>query len=330
MYSSATANPVITALFVEFLQQAKDFVGAQVAPPFFTGEQSARFYKFKKENMLNAPDTIKRAPGSKYSRGRFELSDDSYACDEYGHEEPIDDGMVKKYKNYFSADRAAMRRIAYVMLYNYETRVQALAGALSGYTPAIPWNVFSPTNPNGDGSSNPFTDINYGRELIHDAIGMDPNTLVLPRDVFYALREHPLVRDKIKYTQPAFVTPEILAPAFEVEKILIPGGLKNTANEGQTASVSKIWGKDVYLLVVNDTQDMSAPNAFRTFVWTEENTAALQATGVISPYEGDTDIAIVESYRDESIRSMVHRARQSTDEVTQSSSAAFRISGAVA
>ena len=307
MIVTATANPVLSQLLVKFMQDAREFVGSKLFPYFFTPLQSAAYYVFDRENMLNAPTSIARGPGGPYTRTRMRLSDDTYNCREYGHEEPVDDRERKKYSIAFDADAAAVRRLAYILALNYEQRVQAAAATLSGNTPSATWDDYT--------NSNPMADVDAARESIHNATGLDPNLMVISRPVYFKLKEHPKILDKIKYTQRGIVLPEILAAVFQVDEVAVAGGIQNAAAEGQTVNPANIWGKDVYLAHVNAAQDLQAPTFGRTFAWTEE-------TGP----EG----VLIESYLDETIRADVHRARQDADEKILGAEAGYRISGAIA
>src|SRR6185503_3094154 len=65
-----------------------------------------------------------------------------------------------------------------------------------------------------DASSDPFTDIANQQTTILQNTGMMANTLTLGWQVYQALRKHPLVIDRVKYTMQADaknITPELLA-----------------------------------------------------------------------------------------------------------------------
>ena len=82
----------------------------------------------------------------------------------------------------------------------------------------------------------------------------------------------------------------------------------NTAKKGQAASLSGLWDKEYAMLcVTNANADLKAPCVGRTFKWVAdapENT-------------------MVESYREEAIRSTVIRCRQHTDEEIILTAAAY-------
>ncbi len=304
MTSSATLNTVLTAMAVKFMQDSKNFVGLRLFPLFLTGEQSASYYVLDEENMLNIPRNIQRAPRSAYSRGLMKISADTYNCREYGHEEPVDDRERKKYARSFDADASAMRRAMNILMVNHEVRVKdkATSGAVPTSSPSTKWDA---------SGSDPMADIETARANIHKNTGMEANTMVVSRDVFNILKEHEIIADKIKYSERAIITPDILAAVFGVEQFLVAGTIENTAQEGQTITPNYIWGDSVVLAHVEDTADLMAPNFGRTFGWVGEV---------------GTDGVVVETYRQDVIRSDVHRARQDVDEKIIGAKAGYHLS----
>jgi len=94
-----------------------------------------------------------------------------------------------------------------------------------------------------------------------------PNTLVLPYEVFAALRQHPDIIDRMKYVQVASGTAAQLAELFDVERVLVPRAIQNTAAAGQAASISYIWGKNALLAYVPARAGLKQPSFAYTFRW---------------------------------------------------------------
>lgn len=292
MKSSATANPILTQLAAKFMQDPAGFVGLQLFPLFLTGEQSASYYVMNEENLLNVPRNIQRGPGGAYSRSMMKVSDDSYNCREFGHEEPVDDRERKKYANAFDADQAAVSRIANIIRYNHETRVRdkVINAPVPTSSPSTKWNA--------DGSD-PIHDVDTAKASIRKNCGLEANTMVVNVDVFTTLKEHEAITGKIQYSERAIVTAQILAAIFGVNRFLVAGAVESSATEGQALNPSYIWGDSVILAHVETSQDLLAPNFGRTFAWIGE-------TG--------PDGILLETYRQDEIRSDVHRGRQDVDE----------------
>jgi hypothetical protein len=295
MKTNAIFNPVLTAMISTYFQEADAFIGLKLAPIFRTGEQSASYPVFDRENMLNHPKLRQRAPGTPFQRSTFRFSDDKYATKDYGHESPVADETREKYAMQIDADRVAIKRNAAIILINHEERVHDLItgpDVTHRATPAAKWDVY--------GTSDPLADVKAARRVIDLESGLTPNTLTLSRLVADKLVLHP----KIRALYPTYngpITEQLLQAAFEIPRVLIAGGKTNTAAEGQVLNIGYLWGSDVILSVSTDSQALEEPNAARTFLWSEES-----GGGAAGSY--------VETYRDEPVKADVHRSKHHTDE----------------
>lgn len=290
---------------VKFMQDSSMYVARQLFPMFLTAEQSANYYVLGEENALNMPQNIQRGPGGAYSRSRMVLSDDSWNTREYGHEEPVDDRERKKYANALNADIAAIKRLTAILNFNLELRVKtkATSAAVPTATPATKWNRAL--------AGDPVADVDAAKTAVFNGCGLEANTMVVSRDTFLELKEHPKVLAKIQYVDRGIVTVDILKAVFGVDNFLVAGLLYNSAAEGAALSPAAVWGKSCVIAHVEHGQDLLAPNFGRTFGW----------TGEVGP-----DGVLIESYRQDEIRSDVHRARQDVDEKLVGAKAGYHLS----
>lgn len=143
------------------------------------------------------------------------------------------------------------------------TDITGSAGGTPGTSTPAQWD--------DDANSDPFTDIAVGQSTVLQNTGYLPNTLVLSWQVYQALRKHPLIIDRIKYTSPTFagtITPQLLAEAFDIERVVVSKAVYNTAAEGIAASMSFVMGKHALLCYVNPTPGLMVPSAGYIFPWT--------------------------------------------------------------
>jgi hypothetical protein len=115
-------------------------------------------------------------------------------------------------------------------------------------------------------NSTPVKDVYDGKKAVSDKIGEEPNTMVLPKDVFDVIIWHPEVKTVHPTTgqsQPA--TLETLKARFGIDNILVGNSKKlDEAND----IFDPIWTKDVELLFVNpnpnpNEEDVSFGYRFR-------------------------------------------------------------------
>jgi hypothetical protein len=96
------------------------------------------------------------------------------------------------------------------------------------------------------GTSNPLTVSQTAINTIRGATGGTGGiTAIIPYAVFDKLRYHPAILDKMTITQTKILTQDLLATLLGVDRVLIPASIYNTANPGQTAVMTDVWGKDV-------------------------------------------------------------------------------------
>jgi hypothetical protein len=74
---------------------------------------------------------------------------------------------------------------------------------------------------------------------------MRPNIAVFGQQTWTKLRRHPKIVQAIKNTNQGagMVSREEFAEFFELQEVLVGQGLANTAKKGQTAALSRVWGK---------------------------------------------------------------------------------------
>jgi hypothetical protein len=98
-------------------------------------------------------------------------------------------------------------------------------------------------------SSNPFTIFETAKEAIRGKIAQRPNVCVIGASAYSALKEHPAVLDRIKYTQSAVITPEILRQLLDFEQLYIGDSVYAT----DAGAFQDIWKDNVVIAYVPKT-----------------------------------------------------------------------------
>lgn len=286
------------ATFEEFdaIRDMEGFVGLQLFPKHTVQVQAGSFGRIPLKYLIASPEgnQTKRAPRSGYSRRDWKFSPDSFATEERGIEEPVDDREAKQYANYFDAEVIARNRAIRTIAEDverdiYATLVAQLTGAMTNA--GTSWSDAS--------AGTPVTDVETAVLAVYARTGIWPDTLALSRKLFRKLRFSNQMIDLAKLqgfqdVRPGMINEAHLSAVFDLPKIVVAGGSKNTANENQTAVVDGIWDKaQAIVCKTSDSPDISSPCIGRTIEWSEE---------------GGVD-GVVESYRDPNIRGNVIRVR---------------------
>ena len=304
--SLATQRPDL-ASFLEFDLESDraGYVAGQVFPVMNVASQSGNFGKIPLEQLLQQRDT-KRTPGSGYARSQFTFSPATYATDEHGAEEPVDDRESKMYAEYFDAEQVATMRAFSSVLRNAEQRVADAVFNTSTWAGA---SLTTGITNEWDDATNavPLTDVEAAVQKIYDNSGLWANALVINRKVFRNLRNCDQVVERIQSagagdaTKASDITTQMLAQAFDLDYIIVAGTSRNGAKEGQAASPTQIWSSEYAMVCrVASGQDMRDPCIGRTFHWSSD---------------GSSIGGSVESYRDETVRGNVIRVRHDVAEV---------------
>lgn len=297
-------NPLLTGIATRFMA-GLPLAGLRIAPILNTNIRSAAYYVYDTSNFTDVPTDIRRGPSTPFKRLTSKLSDDTFLCKDYGIEEPIDNSELEVYASVFQADRSAMERALRVVAINHEIRVRDICRALSATaSPSTKWNAASGTTI--------IADVQAAKNAVQASIGVDPNLMTIPRDVFNALRVAPEILERYKYTDGGQVTKAQLEALFEME-IVVAQDIINSAAEGQTASLGGIWSDEVVISYSVPSQDIKALNFMRTFNWTAVNGSGPNGISTFT-------------YPEDQIDSRIVRARQWTDEKVVASGAAYYLS----
>lgn len=301
--TSATTvqRPILSQFAHEFMAESarRGFIGLQALPTFTTPEQSADIGRLPREQMLKRKD-LKRAARGQYNRGSWEFETLNYATVEYGWEEPVDDVEARLYDDYFNAEVVSLERAMHILLMEQEYRAAAAVFNNSTWTETDVSNAWSDAT-----NATPKADVNTAKDSIRNNTGLVANTLIIGYTPFQNLLVCDEIKDYIKYTHAHLldsieVQKQLLAQYFGLSRVLVGNAIYDSAKEGQSASLSDIWDDEYAMVCVTSDggRDLRKPMLGRSMLWTGD-----------SPTN-----AVVESYRDESIRGDVIRVRHHVDE----------------
>ena len=127
-------------------------------------------------------------------------------------------------------------------------------------------------------NSDPFTNIETAKQTIHESIYVDPNTLVLGKQVWDKLKHHPAFLERVKYSQKGVISEDLLASLVGVDRVIIAAAGKNSAVEGQTDSMAYIWGKHAILAYINPRLGQKMITLGLTYQWKTRKVERLRGT----------------------------------------------------
>lgn len=303
--SLATLRPDLGGSFMEIDLEmaARGLIAMLVFPVIQVMKQSGIFGRIPLEQLLQIHETL-RGPGAGYSRSNFTFTSQPFVCEEHGHEEMVDDRSSKMYVDFFSAEAVHAARALNIVLTNAEIRTAAQVFDPVAWTGAPLFTVVPVAWPTV--TSKIITDVSNAKIKVWQSSGLHANALIINWITFEKMLLNDQIIDRLKFSghvdpNKGNITEMAMAQAVGIDKLIVAGAPKNTANAAQPAVISHIWvDGNAMVCRVAETNDVQEPCIGRTFHW---------------PEDGSSERGTFESYRDETRRSDVVRVRHDVDEV---------------
>ena len=217
-----------------------EYIGTKLMPIVRTSQLSGKFFKYGKKDRLGVPDTSVGVRGMATELSESRTSD-TYSCKAYALQNFIDELTLAAQDAPLNEMVDLLAAVNDVMDLDEEVRIAAIltaAGNFSGQTAAL-----SGTDMFDNASSDPIKTIQDGIASTWQGFGATKLVGYCSLDVWNVLSRHSKVRDLFKYTGEGLAMPKQLAGYLGLSDILVGAARKDSANEGQTASYGRIWGK---------------------------------------------------------------------------------------
>lgn len=290
LLSTLHIDQFLTNLSIGYLQEPGYFVADQVAPIVPSAKRSNKIPEYNLGDLYRDIMTVREA-GAESSGGGFKVSSDSFFCDVWATHQDVDDLTVAGADMPYDVFADATRRL--VQAERIKRDVQFAAAQ---FTTSV-WTGGTATDPTAaslsakwsDPSSTPIEDIHTQADSILTNTGYLPNTLVVNNLGWFALKNHPDIVDRVKYTSSEPITTDYVARVLGLDNIYVARGQKTSSKEGATDTFAAIFGKNALLVYVASSPGLWQPSGAYTFVWTG--------------YPGGTDGRLIRRFRVEVNRS---------------------------
>ncbi|GEO26236.1 hypothetical protein AAC03nite_20210 [Alicyclobacillus acidoterrestris] len=265
-------DQALTNISVAYIQDESSFVADKVFPIVPVQKQSDRYFIYKREDFYR-DEAQERAAGDESAGGDYNIdSTPSYFAKKWAFHKDVTEDERQNADSPLSPDEDATNFVTSKLLLKRETEwansyfksgvwAHETVGAASAPTDSqvLTWD---------NANSTPIEDISNAVIQIAQTTGYRPNKLTIGASVFYALKNHPTILDRIKYTQKGIVTTDLLAQLFELDEVLVAWAVKNSAPRGGQESNDFILGKNALLTYSPDSPGLRTPSAGYIFAWT--------------------------------------------------------------
>lgn len=275
-------NRYLTNMSMAFFANASDYVATSIFPICPVDLSTGYYYIYNKGDL--ARDHVHRKPkfgkvapaqmGHTYSTYRCEVDQIIVGIDQIGAQNYQRSNVPpsidpKRAKNRFVVDQQLLHlditfANSFFKTGVWENEFEGIAsGATAGSSQFIKFS---------DANSDPIKFFDARKRQIRLDGRRTPNKLTLGYDTFLALKEHPDLLERVKYTgstaNPAQVNERVLAELFGVDEIKVLYATYNAAEEGQDDDMQFICEPDGALLsYTTPSPRIDEPSAGYIFTW---------------------------------------------------------------
>jgi len=270
--SDLHVNAPLTNVSIAYMQSSDAYIADKVFPKVPVKKQSDLYWKYSKSDWRRT-DVERRAPSTESKGVGWNMDTDQYFAHVYAVHKDVDDQLRANADSNFNLDRDATEFITNQLLlkrdldWNASYFTQGVWDRdLTGGTDFTQWS---------DAGSDPIGDVAEWILEFRRQTGFAPNKMILGAEVTKALKQHPDIIDRIKYTQKGIVTEDLIATLFNVEQLFtsyasVAEGpqIDDAKLQDEAATYDFITNtKSVLLAYAPSAPSLMTPSAGYTFTW---------------------------------------------------------------
>lgn len=239
-------NSTLSSMSVQYANE--EYIGEQLMPVVPVAKKSDVYYIYDKRMRLAYPDDRlgDRAQANEIGDSR---STASYLCTVYGYSNFLDVETLENQDAPLNEMVDLTEALSEALAFRRELRIATVMTTSANYG----------SNTAAIAAANRWDTASGGTIIknVQDAVkalwsGRGPSEIVgfTSYDVYCVMSRNPAILDLFKYngSSPGLATPDMIARFLGMNRLLVGKARKDTANEGQTASYSRVWS-DVFGVV---------------------------------------------------------------------------------
>jgi hypothetical protein len=322
MYQNTTAEfrPELLVAVQEAMAADRKFIADSVFPVYGVNTRTGYYKRIKKGGgallATEGSDGLVRAPGTPYKQVSRKSDQDNWKCVDRGLKEPMDDVNNQEESRFYDVESSTSIWLARNIRISREQRVaariqdQTVWGKIDAGEEYLEANL---------ATIDFAKDLRAAKRLIEKR-QEDPNTLVISRELWDLIT----ITDKLRLylfgslQGNSMITPQQIAEKFELKQVLIGSASYSTAKKGKDVTDDDLawcWGNSSFWVGQVTEGAPEAGGAGRTIVLEDTTNGG--------------ELQVVETYRDEDLRSDILRVREDTDEkvINENSGIIVKVTG---
>lgn len=239
-------DPILTGIAQGYTHVHR--VGHVLFPAIPVLARGGQVIEFGRESFFNY--NSRRAPGAAVKNIQFGYEGKPFALRQYSLDAPVPREHMQDAEKVPGIDlgKRAVNTVMYSLTLELEIEQAEIATTAANYgannklalAGADCWN--SPT-------SNPEADIEAAKDQVRITCGVEPNRMVVNSKGFKALKHHPRIVERFKYTSSESITAKMLASLFDLDELAV-GKTVYGNPDAPDGPMSDSWGNAAVLAYV--------------------------------------------------------------------------------
>lgn len=236
-------QPELTSIAIAYKNPA--LIADNVLPYVPVGKQEFKYLLYPQDENFTIPET-KVGRTSRPNKVEFTATEQTSATVDYALDDPIPQADIENAPVNYDPLARATEGIMNLIKLDREVRAANLVFNASNYGTNNKVTLSGTSQFSDFANSDPLNVLLTGL----DACIMRPNIVVMGQAVWTKLRQHPKIVKAVlgNSGDSGAIKKDALAELLEVEAVFIGQGFVNTARKGQTASISRVWGKHISMI----------------------------------------------------------------------------------
>ena len=218
-----------------------DYIGLELMPVVIVNKRSDRFFVYDKRSRLAYPDDAISARGFA-NEVTDQRSNDNYSVDDRGFSNFVDAETLSNEDAPLNEMVDLVEAINEGIDFKEESRIATVLTTAGNYPTANKVTIAAGDQWDSVGGGNPISNIQTACAAMWSGRGPSKKVMWSTIGVYNVLARHPQIRDLFKYTSNGLATPAQIAGYFGCSDYLVSEARQDGANEGQTASYSRMFG----------------------------------------------------------------------------------------
>lgn len=250
--TSRVIDPVLSGIAQGYRHAQR--VGHILFPAIPVLQRGGKVIEFGLESFYDYK--ARRAPGADAINIQFGYEGKPFSLDQFTIDAPVPREFVQDAQTVPGIDlgKRAVNTVMDSLTLSLEIEQAALASDPASYGAGNKLTLTG-TDRWDSATSTPIADVESAKDQVRSTCGVEPNRMVISNAGFQALKRHPVIVERFKYTTAESITAKMLAGLFDLEEVAV--GKAVYLDQADTAPDFKEAWNNVAVLAYTPTQDAS-------------------------------------------------------------------------